>query len=91
MLISSDMSIPILSRSSGCPLTSKLCYYALPHVFLVVLLNSFTYLLSYRFIFINVSTVMPVLMPVLSVTGWPLPYRKTHGCPLWKDMLTGPG
>ena len=98
MLITSDMSTPILSRSSGCPLTSKVAIVTMHcHMFFgcfvfcfsfyVTLLNSFTYLLSYRFIFIHVSTVMPVL----SVTGWPLPHRKTQGCSLWKDMLTGPG
>ena len=87
MLTSSDMCKPILSRSAGCPLTSKVALVTmpLPHVFWLFCfafcfyeIHLLTCLLSYRFIFIHVST----MMPVLSVTGWPLPHRKTHVCPL---------
>ena len=69
MLISSDMSTPILSRSAGCLLTSTVAldtmhyhmfFYCFVFCFYITLINSFTYLLSYRLIFINVSTVMPV-------------------------------
>ena len=54
MLISSDMSTPILSRSSGCPLTSKVAIVTMHchmffacFVFYVTLLNSFTYLIYF--------------------------------------------